>query len=71
MTQWAAGVQVLDDDHDWDDWGECSNWRHQGITGTLCSMCEDTGFIHESLGVQRVWQEQQQQAQALATTWQQ
>jgi hypothetical protein len=34
-------------------------------------MCEDTGFIHESLGVRRVWQERQQQTQAAAMTWRQ
>jgi hypothetical protein len=71
MTQWATSVPVSDDDDEWDDWGECSNCQHQGISGTLCCMCEDTGFIHESLGVRRVWQERRQQAQVAATTWRQ
>jgi hypothetical protein len=51
-------VTVSDDeDGEWDDIGECANCRHQGITGTRCLVCEDTGFIHESVGVRQVWQE--------------
>jgi hypothetical protein len=51
--------------------GECSHCRHQGITGTLCPLCEDYGFIHESVGVRRCWQEQRQRTRLVARTWQQ
>jgi hypothetical protein len=60
MTRWASTNRVTvsdDEDGEWDDIGECGNCDHQGITGTLCPLCEDTGFIHESIGVRRVWQE--------------
>jgi hypothetical protein len=59
MTRWApqSGVPVSDDeDGEWDDIGECSSCNHRGITGTRCPVCEDTGFIHESIGVRQVWQ---------------
>lgn len=73
MTRWAAATPVSEDEDDgeWDDWGKCSNCRHQGITGTRCPACEDTGFIHESVGVRRVWQTQVNREQALNRTWQQ
>lgn len=59
MTQWAIGVPMSEDEDDdeWDDIGESSHCHHQGITGTFCPLCKDTGFIHESVGVRRVWQE--------------
>jgi hypothetical protein len=60
MTRWAArsGVAVSDDeDGEWDDIGECSSCQHRGITGTRCPICEDTGFIHESVGIRQVWRE--------------
>ncbi len=72
MTQWATSAPVSDDDDDgWDDVGECSNCQHRGITGTLCALCEDTGFIHESIGVRQEWQEQRLRVQVAARTWQQ
>jgi hypothetical protein len=74
MTQWATGAPISDDDDDdgeWDNVGECSHCQHQGITGTLCTLCEDYGFIHESVGVRRRWQEQRQRTRLVARTWQQ
>jgi hypothetical protein len=65
MTRWASQSRVTvsdDEDGEWDDVGECSNCRHQGISGTRCPVCEDTGFIHESVGVRRVWRERIQAA---------
>jgi hypothetical protein len=52
MTRWAAenGVAVSDDeDGEYDDMGICFNYNHQGMTGTYCPGCEDTGFVHESV----------------------
>jgi hypothetical protein len=46
-----------DEDGKCDDVGECSHCNHQGITGTFCPLCKGTGFMHESLGVHQVWQE--------------
>lgn len=52
-----SSIPVSDDeDGEWDDWGQCSNCQHRGITGTFCPGCEDTGFIHESVNERRVWQ---------------
>jgi hypothetical protein len=71
MTRWAASTPVSDDEDDgeWDDVGECSNCQHQGITGTRCPVCEDTGFIHESVGVRQVWQARLRQEQGTTRTW--
>jgi hypothetical protein len=60
MTRWASrNVSPVSDDEDgeWDDVGECPHCRHQGISGTRCPSCEDSGFIHESIGVRQIWQE--------------
>jgi hypothetical protein len=65
MMRWTPEnrVSVSDnEDGEWDDIGECANCRHQGITGTQCPVCEDTGLIHESVGVRQVWQERVQAA---------
>jgi hypothetical protein len=59
MTLWApeSGVAVSDDEEgEYDDMGVCSNCNHRGMTGTFCPGCEDTGFVHESVRVRRVWQ---------------
>ena len=59
MMRWASGNRATvsndEDNGEWDDIGQCPNCDHQGITGTRCPGCEDTGFIHESIGVRRVW----------------
>mgnify|MGYP000597636446 CR=1 FL=1 len=58
MTRWTSERQVTvsdDEDGEWDDIGQCTSCNHQGITGTRCPVCEDTGFIHESVGVRQVW----------------
>jgi hypothetical protein len=58
MTLWApkSGVAVSDDEKgEYDDMGVCSNCNHCGMTGTFCPGCEDTGFVHESVRVRRVW----------------
>jgi hypothetical protein len=51
MTRWAPqnGISVSDDDDETaEPRGECPSCYHRGIAGTLCPICEDTGFIHES-----------------------
>jgi hypothetical protein len=59
MTLWNPenGVTVSDDEEgEYDDMGVCSNCNHRGMTGTYCPGCEDTGFVHESVRVRRVWE---------------
>jgi hypothetical protein len=58
MTRWAPqnGVPVSDDDDEAvEARGECPSCLHPGIVGTLCPVCEDTGFMHESRGRHRRW----------------
>jgi hypothetical protein len=82
MMRWAstALVSEVDDDGEWDDWddwddwgdwGECSSCNHWVITGTLCPICEDTGFINESIGVRRVCQARLGQDRAARMSWRQ
>jgi hypothetical protein len=81
MACWASATRVTvddDDDGEWgDDRGKCSSCDHwditpdRGITDALCPICKDTGFMHESIGVRRVWQAHLGQDWAARMTWRQ
>jgi hypothetical protein len=54
--RWAPqnGVPVSDDDEDAEEqMRECPYCQHRGVEGTLCPICEGTGFLHESSDNQR------------------
>lgn len=49
MTRWALGSKVTisdDEDGKYDYIGVCLNCNHQGMMGTYCPGCEDTGSVH-------------------------
>jgi purine nucleoside phosphorylase len=76
MTRWASSVPVSDEEDEEresvePEWGECSNCHHRGAIGTLCALCEDAGFVHESASQRQSWQLHLSQERAIARTWRQ